>query len=212
MATCNDIVRVAMGRLRQIRAGATPAGIEAEDGMLALQSLYDVWVADGLFGRLNDVLVTASYTANEQDRIVNDVGATITLPLTIQPNTTTYAPVWPQDSGTHDYGFASSLPRPPRDLAMVEEITTAAGSTVMARYLYERVQRSWVQINGLLLTDNAPLAMRGMLGLSACLDEQLADSYGAQVSQATSRDATAFKWGLSAHYDSTRVAGRSDYF
>jgi hypothetical protein len=208
MTTCNDIIRLAMGQLRQLRAGEQPTGQEALDGMIAMQAMFDSWTAQGLFGRVNDTIPTSDYTACEQDRVINDGGYTITLPTTITPilPTGTYYPIWP-DERTWT-ALQSATQRPPRDRARIEIV--ASGTT--KRYLYDARTRAWVRIDGLALTDTAPLANRGALGLSACLAGLIADSYGEQVSPSTARQAALFMWGLSARYDGQRVDGMQDYF
>lgn len=208
MTTCNDIVRLALNRLRQISSGETPQGVEAADAMTALQGLYDQWSADGLFGRVNDVIATANYIAREQDRVINDGGFVITLPLTITPSTYTTSQNWP-NSGAYDYGrYFVSSPRPPLDLAMVQVLS----SNTLTRSIYDAQQRLWVTMNNLQLTDNAPLASRGAVGLSSCLAEVIADDYGTQASASTVRQSTMFRWGLSSRYESQRVTGCQDYF
>lgn len=208
MTTCTDIIRMAMQRLRQLRAGTQPTGQEAADGLVALQALYDGWTGDGLFGRLNDTIISAAYTANEQDRVINDGGYTITLPLTITPQlpTGSYYPVWPDQ----DYWswFASCANRPPRDLAMIEVVANGATQ----RSIYDRTKRAWVRLDGLTLTSEAPLSSRGSYGIASCLAEKWADDFGVPVGPSTVADATQFRWGLSARYDSQRVAAMQDYF
>ena len=224
MATCNDIIRLAMGRIRQLRAGEIPTGQEAADGLLFLQSMYDQWTAAGLFGRLNDVIVTATYIAMEQDRIINDTGQAITLPLTITPSSfsdTSWN--WPDQRTWAN--MATATTRPPRDLSMVE-IIGSCGVTIpigfsyvlqlkapaLSRYIYDRAKRSWVALNSLTLTGEAPLSDRGVIGLASCLAALIADEYNAKIGEGTQQAASLFKWGLSARYDSARVAGRQDFY
>lgn len=208
MTTCRDIVRLALGRLRQLRAGEDPAGSEVTDGMVMLQSLYDGWVSSGLFGRLNDIIISANYTANEQDRVINDGNYTVELPLSYTPTVPsgTYYPLWPDERRWTALQTSTSLP--PRDLAMIEIMD--AGSP--QRFLYSAHLRQWVQINGLALTDVAPLAEHGAMGLASCLASIMGDEYGAQLGPSVQKLATEFKWGLSSRYDSQRVAGMQDYF
>lgn len=224
MATCNDIVRLAMGRLRQLRSGETPTGQEASDGMLFLQSMYDQWTAAGLFGRLNDVIASGPYTAMEQDRVINDSGYPITLPLAITPSLFSDSSWnWPDQRTWAD--LATTTTRPPRDLSMIEVIGSRtvyvpAGFTLLTtlsqpranRYLFDRLKRTWVLIDGLTLTSEAPLSNRGVIGLASCLATLMADEYNAKIAEGTQQAATLFKWGLSARYDSARAAGRQDYF
>jgi hypothetical protein len=205
--SCVEVVRLAMMRLRLLRAGETPQGNELEDGLRALQGMYDLWCSTGLFGRLNDVIPTSDYTASEQDRVNNDGGYTITLPLTYSNQTQgTYYPTWP-DERTWS-ALQVTINRPPRDLSCIEVVEDGAS----ARYLYDAHARAWLPISALEAAGNAPLSDRGVTGFVSCLAQKLADEYGAQTSPGVEREASLFKWGLSSRYGSTRVAAMQDYF
>ena len=208
MATCNDIVTSAMGRIRQIRVGESPTGAEAADAMNALQGLYDGWVATGLFGRLNDTIISGDYAAQEQDRVINDGGYNVSLPLQYTNNVAmgTYYPLMP-DERIYTY-LQTTTPRPPRDLSMIE--VQAVGS--LKRYLYNARTRAWVSMTGLALTDVAPLADRGSVGLASCLAEMLSDEYGEPCGPDVQKRASLFMWGVSSRYDSTRVSSMQAYF
>lgn len=204
---CEEVVRRAMGRLKLLRAGETPNGTEMQDGLDALQGLYDTWFSAGLFGRVNDVIASANYTASEQDRVVNDGGYTITLPLTITNQTQgTYYPQWP-DERTWS-ALQATANRPPRDLACVEVIESYKSK----RYVYDAHSRAWMQINNLDLAAYAPLSDRGSTGFVSCLAQMLADDYGVQPGPGVERAASLYKWGLSSKYSSQRVDGMQDYF
>lgn len=206
--TCNDIVRMALSRLRQLRAGEVPIGSEAADGMVTLQSMYDMWVSDGLFGRLYDTIPSSAYTAKEQDRVINDGAYSITLPATIVATAPmgTYTPRYPDERIWS--ALQTSVARTPRDMAMIEVIEGG----VTKRYYYSTHLRQWVQLNGLVLTAGAPLAGRGAAGLACCLAEQMADEYGVQVTPGIAKQSTLFRWGLSSRYNSARVDNMTDYF
>lgn len=207
-ATCNDIIRMAMGRIRQLRLGEVPQGNEASDGLVALQGLYDGWVASGLFGRLNDTIPSSDYTANEQDRVINDDNYTITLPLTYSNAVPmgSYYPVWPDERVWT--ALQTTATRPPRDLAMIEILDVGA----LKRFLYSAHLRQWVRVDSVALTDTAPLAEHGAVGLASCLAEMLADEYGAQLGPDVVKRASLFMWGLSSKYDSQRVGAMQAYF
>jgi hypothetical protein len=210
MATCNDIIRLAMGRLRQLHAGEKPTAQEAMDGLIALQSMFDAWKGAGLFGRMYDVITSGAYTANEQDRVINDGGYAITLPLIIQPSVIPSVGngYWSEPDRRCWGNMAVSYPRPPRDLAMIEIVQ----NKVTMRSFYDAPTRSWVRLDSLVLTATAPLASRGATGLSCCLATQMADDYGADIKASTQQAALTFMWGLTSRYDSARVAGMQDYF
>jgi hypothetical protein len=204
MATVSDVIRLAMQRLRLTAGGEAISALEATDGLIAFQSMFDGWATNGLFGRLNDVIPAANYTANEQDRVINDGGYVITLPLTIQPNYA-YAPTYP---GNQYAPLTSAYPRPPRDLAQIEVLT----ANVSVRSIYDAHSRAWVPIQAMTLTQVAPLSNRGAQGLASCLALQIADDFDAQPSPGIQRVATLFMFGLSARYGSSRRTGIVDYF
>jgi hypothetical protein len=205
MATCNDIVRFAMQRLRLLSAGEQPTAEEGADGIVALQSLYDQWAQAGMFGRLTDVIASAAYTANEYERVQNSGNYAITLPTVI--TTSTIIPsYWPQYGV---YGFSNdSAPRPPFDLAQIENVT----STGSLRYIWDTHAGAWLPLQGLLLTDQAPLAGRSLIGLASSLALLIADDFGATPGNATQRAATLFQFGLSTKYGSRRRPAMQDYY
>lgn len=208
MTTCNDIVTLALSRLRQIRAGDSPTGTEAEYGLTALQSLYTGWINTGLFGRMNDTVISSNYTAQEQDRVINDGGYTVTLPTIITPIVPmgSYYPLYPDDRIYT--ALQSTQQRPPRDLSMIAVVT----SGVTVHTIYDARTRAWVPLDTLALPDTAPLANRGVTGLASCLAEILADEFGAPVTPGIAQQATMFKWGLSSRYSSQRVDNMATYF
>lgn len=205
IATCNDVIRVAMLRMKMLSAGEQPSAEEAADGMLALQSLYDQWSTGGMFGRLNDVSVTSAYTAQEWDRIQNPTAATITLPTLITLNQS-YPSYWPQYGV---YGYSTDVtPRPPYDLSQVEVIAPVGS----ARLIWDAHAGGWMPLNYLALTDAAPLAGRSLSGLASSLALMWADDFGATPGPATQRAATLFEFSIAARYGSARRAAMQDYY
>jgi hypothetical protein len=85
-------------------------------------------------------------------------------------------------------------------------------SGVLARFLYDARKRAWVRIDALSLTDEAPLAERGSIGLASCLAGVLSDDYGAVLGPDATKRAALFMWGLSSRYDSQRVSAQQSYF
>lgn len=208
MTTCADIVRMGMAQIRLLRGGESPSGQEGEDGLVVLQSMYDQMVTDGMFGRLYDTIPSAAYTAQEQDRVINDGNYVITLPLTITPTipSGSYYPLWPENR-TWAY-YSSSVPRPPLDLSLIEVVANNA----VQRNLYDNLTRAWVRIDSLALTDTAPLANRGAIGLAAAFVDTWANQFGEQIDPVTAKNVVKFKWGISAKYEDERVANRTPYF
>ena len=138
MTTCRDIITYALRQAKVIPAAVDPEADESADGLIALQSMYDHWVANGMFGRLEDTFLASSDTAEEGKRYYLDTGAVLTFPDTISASVS--------DEGE----------RQPRDLSLVESLTAAGAREV---WLYDRTE--WVSLLGLTLNSNAPLAGRG---------------------------------------------------
>jgi hypothetical protein len=144
MATCNDIITDALKLARVISAGETPSAEEAADGLNCLQSMYDGWVVGGMFGDLQDVYLEEDDTALEGKRYYVPDDYTLT-------------------AAASEYVTESGVTRQPRDLALYEVL---AGGVRYVR-LYDRT--GWVELTGLALTGDAPLASRGRMGLAAAL-------------------------------------------
>lgn len=163
MATCLDIVTYAMRSLGVLGSGAEPTASEGADGLAALQSFYDELVGSGMFGRLEDIFLDGDETAEEGKRYYLDTGVTLTEPTLIDASVSS--------DGTD---------RQPRDLALYEKLTSTGVRTVR---LYDRTR--WVNLTGLALTDDAPLASRGAWGLAAALacSGGFCDTFGAQPPQ-----------------------------
>lgn len=108
MATCRDVVTRALRMAKVVPRSDEPDAEELRDGLIVLQSLYDTWLTNGMFGRLKDVYEEGDYEAGEGERVMS-TGA-ITLPSVIDDD------------------------RKPRDLSAIETFT---GST-RAAYIWDR--------------------------------------------------------------------------
>jgi hypothetical protein len=191
MATCLDIITHAMRQARIIGPGKDPKSAEAEEGMVALQSLYDGWRTGGMFGRLEDVFLEASEPAFEGMRYFVPTGLTLT-------------------AATSVYIDANDQTRQPRDLAMYEVVTQGGDHTVR---LYDR--KEWVDLLDLESSDEAPLSGRGAYGLAACLatSEAFAAMFNdAQLSPRVERLAAQFTRGLMSKQGSTQDRSAGTYF
>lgn len=144
MATVRDIVTNALKLARILSSGETPTADEAQDGVTCLQSLYDHWLHNGMFGELEDVYLDEDDTAEEGKRYFVPTGYTLT-------------------DATSAYDD-NNVTRQPRDLSVYEVLTEAGTRTVK---LYDRI--SWVDLLDLDLNSTAPLSSRGEMGLAACL-------------------------------------------
>lgn len=79
MVTCRDIVARSMKMTGVLGKGEMPEAEELDDGMMVLQSMYDAWLADGMFGRLLDCYSDGDYDAKAGQRVYVN-GGTATLP------------------------------------------------------------------------------------------------------------------------------------
>lgn len=193
-ATCLDIITSALKLARVLRSGGIPKAADAEDGMDCLQSFYDECIANGVFGRLEDVYLTADDTAQEGKRYLLASGVTLTEPTTIAAEDT-----------------VDGVERQPRDLAIYEKLTSTGTRTVR---LYDRT--GWVNLLGLATTDAAPLSSRGKMGLAACLATSGAfcAMFGdtAAMNPDVRAAANRFKTSLCYKQGSTRDRAASEYF
>jgi len=182
MATCRDIVTRALQMSGIVALGRDPKAAETEAGMVSLQSLYDEWVMGGMFGRLTDVYKTEAYTANEGERVH---GATVTLP----------------DPITND-GDA----RAPRQFACIVVVDGGAATN----HVY--FDGDWRTVSGLALGDDAPFATISTDGLSGCVAERLASTFGGDVSIGAARAAKGFRTALSYKIGSTQPEPKQVYY
>jgi len=184
MPTCRDIIRRALQQARIVALGRDPTAKESEAGMLALQGIYDGWVTSGMFGRLTDVYKSEDYTAQPGERIFAD-DATITLPDTVDDT---------DNGGT----------RVPYDLAAI-----SVNDGGWRHWVWTGV---WTELTGLTLDDTAPLSDRDSEGLSALLASYLAEGFGTEIGQMTSRRAAQFQGSISHKFGSTQPATTAEYF
>lgn len=191
MATCNDIITRALRKLRVIGAGEDPTSDEAADGLTVLQSMYLGWVDNGVFGRLEPVITSVALTAEENQRIRKDAAVTVTIPTTIED----------EDTGED---------RAPRDLAIVDVVTASDGTRQVS--VYDALKGSWVRLDGLALTDTAPLATRGEDGLACLLAVLLADEFGGNVGPITAKLGANFLAQLAAKPSREPSAGEATYY
>lgn len=187
MPTCRDTITRALRKVRAYSAGEEPSASDMNDGMEELQSLYEHWASNGMFGRLTDVSVAGDYTAGEFERVTLTETGTVTIPTSFD------------DGG-------DSLP--PYDMSYIEVVDIILQT--VTRYLYDAGQ--WVEIGALTLDDEAPLASKGRGGLAACLAMAIAEEYGESVGPATMRQAAAFKTGLSLKLGGDAPRTAPDYF
>jgi len=200
MTTCRELITAAYRKARVRGRGDTLDAEEAADGLFALQSFYDEMVGEGVFGRLTDVVITAAYEADEQERVFNtdlDGGGepwTVTLPVEIED------------------GFATDGARPPRDLALV----VIAGDPVQ-NYVYSSQLGAWVSLTGvagagLTLEQDAPLAERGADALACLFAAFIAEENGKTIGPVTAARAMAFRSRLTHRPSAEHVPTQAEYF
>lgn len=189
MATCLDIITLAMKQCRILASGGTPTSAETEDGMTALQSLYDEWRTGGMFGTLTDVYLDSDDTAEEGKRYYVAAGVTLT-------------------DATSAYEDECGNIRQPRDMALYESFD---GTTQTAK-LYDRT--AWVDLLGLESTDEAPLSGRNASGLAACLalSGGFADLFGVEAGPNTVALGRHFLRNIMSKMGSTQDDSGADYF
>lgn len=186
MATCNDIVARALQMAGIVGIGETPTADEAAFGMEALQSLYDSWVEGGMFGRLADVYKTVAYEAKEQERVIAPAGVAVTFPATIE---------------------SVEGDRAPRELSCIVTLIDGAQTSK----IYHKGK--WVGLNGLALTDGAPLADRGVFGLAAVLALMIAETFKeGGVSASVAAMARQFLGSLSLKLGATARPSETVFF
>lgn len=188
MATCRDVVTRALRLSGVIGLTEDPPGEEAVFGMDALSSLFLQWAASGMFGRLEDVYVSAAYTAHEWERVHTTGSPTITIP------------------DTFDFDGEEGDARPPYDLSLIE-VQDGSDRNV---WLYDR--SDWVDLNALDLNAECPLSTRGVNGLAACLATSANGPFMAEVPPLVMREALKFLQTITFKAGSTRKPRVSEYY
>lgn len=191
MATCQDIITRALRKLNAVQIGAPLNSGEASNALTALQSGYLELVGWGAFGRENDILAQGDWTVlpNQRVRMALESGvATLPDEVPVLPpwwNRSAWAedswafwPVWPTNPGD----TSCNCCRAPDDLSVVTIVDSTGG--VAHTYLYDAYVGRWTQLDGLLLTTEAPLSRRWAEPLSNILAGRLATDYGQEVSPA----------------------------
>lgn len=212
--TVRDLIRRSLRKLALVAQGREPTAAQASDALDVLQSLYRELAAQGVFGRLHDVLVTGStYTPRENERVVcnSDVGVTVTFPDTITASLLNSLPDY--GFGESDYGRGQrceTLPRPPRDGSIIW-LTDIPGSFDKG-YIYEGSKARWTPIDDLTLDSVAPLSGRYANGLAAILAVKMATEYNVTPPPSVMAEANLGRHMLSQKLDRSRRAVVAEYF
>lgn len=190
MADCLGIITYAMRQARILGLGKEPKAAEAEEGMAALQSMYDEMRTGGMFGELEDVYLDASDVAEEGKRYYVPAGSTLT-------------------DATSEYVDSYGVTRQPRDLALYEMADSDGNHSAR---LYDRT--GWVDLLDLGLSDIAPLSGRNAYGLAACLATSGGgvSVFGAEPPEAVIALARHFRANLIGKTGSTQDQAGGEYF
>jgi len=158
MTTCRDVIKSAYRRSGIMAAGVNLNASQANIGMERLVGLYGSLIEGGMFGRICDkYLDTATYTAEEGQRVYQSIPATVTIPTTVV------------DTGT-------GRTRQPLDLAFIIVVDPVSGEPEY--WLFDGMRGQWASIHGLTLTAQAPLTPRFDEAIKDLLAEALLEETG----------------------------------
>lgn len=171
--TARDLIKRALRMLGVIDAGREPEAAEAADALTVLQSLLL-----GLPGSAHwtDVETDENYTAgeNERIRVTTASAVTITLPTTIESDST--RALCCNQNVTICGGYSE---RAPKDGARVQITTISGGATSEVTHRYRADLGEWKQVSGLGLTDEVPINADLQDDLAAVLALRIAPEYPA---------------------------------
>lgn len=227
MASCIEIITLALSKLGVAGGTKTPRQTDLDLGLQTLQSTFRMLISSGMLGRANPVAPQGDYTAQENDRIFRTSSATgsITIPELVHDCDRHYNIAF---GDYYDDPYSSTRTRPPRDGAFIIINDATTGNSV--QYIYEGFSNRWISvhdlsldpggdvldINGLVVAVNepsiAPLSMRDANGLAALLATKLADHYAATLMPSTVRDAVAYQVSLSNRFGESEGDVFNDLF
>lgn len=200
MALCSAVITSALKRL----GNSNPSTTEISDALPALQGLYDRLVDAGTFGRLNDIIVTSDYEAQEFDRIFVNTSDTVTITVPDTYERTALDPPTTRDD-------PDLTNRPARDLACI--VVNVLESTDRVVLIRDAGLGGWVDASAITLTDQAPLSRRDFSGLACRLAVLLADEYSDRApNPSTVAEAARFMSGIAHQAASPRYETAVDFF
>lgn len=201
---CREVANGALRKIGVLAAGREARSADLNDTFKALKGLYRQLVTNGAFGRLDDVIPVADFTAFENQRIFRNTEdvVSITLPETVR-NPDFWGAYWifgryPYEPVPPATNAVNLDVRTPRDCAVVTIIDKFSG--LVSDFIYDGQQKSWTGIYALTLDDEAPLSFRDPQGLQALLAAQISDEYGRELGGATQRMAGNFQSALTNRF------------
>lgn len=186
--TCREIISEALEENGMRGLGDTADAAEAARGLTRLQAMWNAGVEQGLFGRVEEYLADANYTAEEGQRIYS-AGYTITLPTTIVD----------EDTGED---------RRPRDFAMVQVVNASTDPQIS---LYDAHEAEWKRIDNLDLDTECPFGRRYRHGLVAAL-AVLLQPLGGQIGDITGFYSASLRTALSLRQSAPRRPADVDFY
>lgn len=190
MHTVRDVITLALKKIGVLRAGGVPSSDDAEDARQSLISFYMECVAQGTFGRIQDINISSAAASpvtaglNQHINVTVDDAVTVDLPATVSYD------YWWTWRPCRDYGWGKNVPvgadttnNVPRDLSVVR-VTDQFGEG-RATYVYDGPIQRWLRVDEFGLTDEAPLSARGFDGLASVLAMRLLDLFGDTLASRT---------------------------
>lgn len=202
--SCRDVVNRALRKLGVLRSGGEAKAADAADALASLSSYYMETVTGGALGRVYNVVASAAgdITAygNQHINVTTEDAVTVDLPATVPWS------YWWTWMPCRDYGWGLHVPfgsdasvTVPRDRAVVM-VTDQYGET-RATYVYDGTIQRWLRVDGLGLTDEAPLSARDPDGLASLIAMRIADQFGTELlSPLTVRAANRYKMAMVMNY------------
>lgn len=195
MAVCRSVVNLALRKLGKLGAGREPRLADTTDAFEGLKGLYTTWVASGAFGRLHDIQPRGpEYTARVGQRITRESEALVRV---ILPEVASDDRPIPYDYGWNCRRSAHERTTPIDGSAVViVSLDTGATQT----WLFDGTRKQWQQVTALQIDDEAPRSSADHQGLAACLAEELADQFGADLAPTTIAQAARFKTAMTTGF------------
>lgn len=192
MSTCRAVIQSAYRRSGILAAGVNMNETQAGVGLELLIGMYQNLIVGGMFGRPTEHYLdnNTAYEAEENQRVFNEGGATVTLPTVITD----------ADTGK---------PRAPRDGTF---ITVVNPTGTPEQWLYDLVQGQWQAIHSLGLSDEAPLTGRFDDHIKNMLAVRLLGEAGQPTPLELTRAEGRARLALSVRRDGERRTGEGVYY